>query len=103
MTSWLVDCNIQNFNDNHVRFFDSEDSSAMSSMENFLNARSRPIKTVASEKSDQLFAFSQDPSNDGLREQIHASLKRWFAERFTFTLADHKGTDLIRDLEGFVG
>ncbi|MEK9678222.1 MAG: hypothetical protein VW169_07515 [Rhodospirillaceae bacterium] len=36
MTSWLVDCNIQNFNDNHARFFDSEGSSAMSSMENFL-------------------------------------------------------------------
>jgi len=103
LTAWFVQRNIQNFNDNHARIFESEVSSAVSSIENFLNARSRLIKTFASEKSDQLFALLRDPDNDEMREQISASLKRWFPEHFTFTLADRKGTDLIRDLEGFVG
>jgi len=103
LTALFTKRDIAGFKDNHRRIFISETSKAKAAIELFLEERKRLIRTFAIENSTLLTVLAADPENQVLRDEIDASLRRWFSSHFTFTIADGQGRDLLDDLEGFVG
>jgi|GEM_PF-3529718 len=69
----------------------------------YLESRQQKVKAFAAENRFALNAFAEDIDNNVLRRQIADRLRGAFPGYFTFTIADRDGTDLIDDLEGFVG
>jgi len=69
----------------------------------YLESRQRKVKAFAIENRIALNAFAEDVGNDVLRRQIADRLRQAFPGYFTFTIADRDGTDLVDDLDGFVG
>ncbi|MBO6519302.1 MAG: cache domain-containing protein [Rhodospirillales bacterium] len=76
---------------------------AADSIESYLDDRQARVRAF-SEKYNLLLGFyAGEPGNEVLRQRIGDALRRDFPGYFTFTIADQEGTDLIDDLDGFVG
>lgn len=47
--------------------------------------------------------LAQSPNDVSLKEQLNQKLLEYFPNYFAFTLADHEGTPIIDDFEGYIG
>lgn len=69
----------------------------------YLVSSQEMVETFARENEALLSAIAQTPDDTVLRQQLSSSLREQFPGHFTYTIADRSGTDLIDDLDGFVG
>jgi signal transduction histidine kinase/CheY-like chemotaxis protein len=94
---------IKAFDARHAEIMQIEVKEVAFAIEDFISSRRRLVATFAKEKQELLNAYAQDIDNQAARKEIEDSLKRWFPNYFTFTIADAEGNDLVADLEGLVG
>ncbi|UUX50703.1 response regulator [Nisaea acidiphila] len=87
----------------HTQILRSEAREAANAVEQFVTGRQRLVEAFAYDNQELLTAYAEDVDDEDLRQRIDTSLRRWFPSYFTFTLANRDGTDLVDDLEGFVG
>ncbi len=102
-TVYFTHQEIQAVENQHELILTSEAQEAANSISAFVKRRQQLVEVFALEKQAQLSALADDPGNLELRGEISQSLSRWFPSYFTFTISDPLGTDLIDDLDGFVG
>lgn len=87
----------------HSTIIQSEVTEAANAIQALITDRERQIQAFSVDNEALLEAFAADVDDEALRAELDARLTRWFPGYFTFTLADEHGTDLIDDIEGFVG
>ena len=95
--------NIAAYEQNQQALAQSEVQVVAADVGRFVEGQNRRISAFAIDNLADIIALTTDPTNDELKAWISERLKRWFPDFFTFTVADAEGTDLIDDLEGFVG
>lgn len=87
----------------HTTIIRSEVTEAANAIQALITGRERQIRAFSADNEALLDAFVADVDDEALRAALDERLSRWFPGYFTFTLADEHGTDLIDDIEGFVG
>lgn len=94
---------IKNFEQGHSSILKTQVDEAANDVVQFLESRQALVETFAFEKQNLLFRYSLDVEDYERRVEVSESLARWLPYFFTFTIADKSGTDLVDDVEGFVG
>lgn len=100
---WAGEKQISDFEDNHVNIINTKVDSATADIERFVSSRRTLVEAFAIDNANRISALSLAPEDEGLIEDMDTRLRRWFPEYFTFTVASPDGTDLIDDIDGFVG
>ena len=102
-TIYFTELQVTAFQRQHEEILASEVNEAANAIEQFITDRQRLVEAFAYDHQALLTIYADNVENERLRARIDDSLRRWFPSYFTFTLADQQGTDLVDDLEGFVG
>lgn len=87
----------------HAAILNDGVRAAADSIESYLGDRQARVRAFSEKYALLLGFYAGDPGNEVMRQRIGDALRRDFPGYFTFTIADQDGTDLIDDLEGFVG
>jgi len=95
--------NIRSAERRHEILLGTEVSAAANSITAYLESRQQQVKDFAREQSPLLNELAGNAQSAVLHRQIGNILRLRFPGYFTFTIADRDGTDLIDDLDGFVG
>ncbi len=87
----------------HAAILNDGVRAAADSIESYLGDRQARVRAFSEKYTLLLGFYAGGSGNEVMRQRIGDALRREFPGYFTFTIADQDGTDLIDDLEGFVG
>jgi len=68
-----------------------------------INEQQRLVGIFTKNEHKLIERLAQSPNDNHLKDQISQKLKEYFPNHFTFTLADHEGTPIIDDFDGYIG
>lgn len=95
--------NIAAYEQNQMALAETEVQVVANDVGRFIEDQNRRISAFAIDNEQSIFDLARAPDNEQLKADLTKRLKRWFPDFFTFTIADANGTDVLDDLEGFVG
>ncbi|MEQ8229777.1 MAG: response regulator [Rhodospirillales bacterium] len=95
--------NIDVYEQNQIALAETEVQVVANDVGRFIEDQNRRISAFAIDNEQAIFDLAKTPDNEKLKVDLTKRLKRWFPDFFTFTIADANGTDVLDDLEGFVG
>ena len=95
--------NITAYEQNQTALAETEVQVVANDVGRFIEDQNRRISAFAIDNEQAIFDLARTPGDEELKADLTKRLKRWFPDFFTFTIADANGTDILDDLEGFVG
>lgn len=103
VTVFIASSAIRDNEARHAAILNDGVRAAADGIESYLGDRQARVRAFSEKYALLLGFYAGESGNEVMRQRIGDALRRDFPGYFTFTIADQDGTDLIDDLEGFVG